>query len=134
MSTPVITWRCGCRAEARDVGEGIETHPVDWELVHCPLHGAAGELRQACKAAATLLALSQLPHCDKRMASNETLIQGALDALNIALALAEPKSNANNDCRNCGGTLETCGCDDQTRAFAALAKAKPKPATEASKT
>ena len=47
MSTPTITWRCGCRTEARDVGEGIETHPVDWELHYCPLHAAAGELRDA---------------------------------------------------------------------------------------
>lgn len=45
MNKTTLVWHCGCNAEApSNIPEAIS---VIWDLHHCPLHAAAGELRDA---------------------------------------------------------------------------------------
>lgn len=96
MKIEVIDWPCGCRAVPRDITNRAvkQSWATAWKLVHCPLHGAAGELRAAIRSAVATLTLCQLPRLDERAASNEEVVAATIEGLQAALALAEPKPEA----------------------------------------
>lgn len=91
MKMNTLEWPCGCTVELVTCGP---KPPVEWTLHHCPLHGAAGELRAAIRSAVATLTLCQLPRLDERAASNEEVVAATIEGLQAALALAEPKPEA----------------------------------------
>ena len=94
MNKTTLVWHCGCNAEApSNIPEAIS---VIWDLHHCPLHAAAGELLEVCKAAIGSLTICQVPHLDERVASNEAIMGIVLKSLHAVVAHAEPKAEPRN--------------------------------------
>lgn len=104
MSITTTTWPCGCAVER--AGETKEIMPTS-TLRYCPLHGAAGELLAACRAAVGSLTICQMPRLDDRVASNETIIGVVLKSLHAVIIKAEPKPEATEGTKCTDATTPT---------------------------
>lgn len=84
MSTmTTLKWPCGCHVVSMS-----KPNEAPWELFYCPLHGAAEELRDACKGAERAIRTS-----GHGQGWDSGLHQAQMTCFE-ALASAEPKPKA----------------------------------------
>ncbi len=90
MKIPPLTFPCGCKAEPTEPDKTL-LGVYRYVLHHCPLHGAAGELRDVVSELVSLTSVQSVPPGYFVMQIPRPLMRDAIAALQAALASAEPK-------------------------------------------